>query len=131
VALWTRGGGEQSGGKGVRQSGNDAVQLTIDYLKQETLEPLKGLGNFVLFGVAGSLLLSIGLVLLLVALLRLLQTETGTTFAGNLSWLPYLIVTAAAILVIALAAWRITKGYNARRRGPATAGASAAEKGQS
>ena len=39
----------------------------------------------------------LGVVLLLLALLRLLQTETGTTFAGNLSWIPYLIVTVVAV----------------------------------
>ena len=131
MALLKKGTTEPSGGKGVRQTGTDAVQLTIDYLKQETIEPLKGLGNFVLFGVAGSLLLSIGLVLLLIALLRGLQTETGTTFAGNLSWVPYLIVTAVAIILIGLSAWRISKGYAARRRIPTAAKAPADEKGPS
>ena len=33
-------------------------------------------------------------VLLLLSLLRALQTETGTTFTGSLSWIPYLIVVA-------------------------------------
>ena len=33
--------------------------------------------------------------MLLVALLRLLQEETGA-FDGNLSWIPYLIVTVVA-----------------------------------
>lgn len=104
----------------VRQSGGDTVQLVIDYVKQETLEPLKGLGRFLIFGIAGSLALCVGLLLLLVALLRLLQTETGGTFAGNLSWLPYLIVVAAALLVIGLAVWRVAKGPATRRRQPGT-----------
>jgi hypothetical protein len=101
---------------GVRQSGTDALQLVVEYVKQETLTPLKGLGRYLVFGIAGSLALCAGLVLLAVALLRALQTETGTTFAGNLSWLPYVIVCFAAILVMGLAAWRITKGPAARRR---------------
>jgi hypothetical protein len=107
---------------GVRQSGTDALQLVLEYVKQETLTPLKGLGRYLLFGILGSLTLCGGLVLLCIALLRALQSETGTTFSGNLSWLPYVIVCGAAIVVISLAAWRITKGAAARRRPPSTKG---------
>lgn len=115
MGLFDRAGGG-SGRKGhLRQNGGDAMQLVIDYVKQETLQPLKGLGRFVAFGVAGSLALCIGVVLLLVGLLRLLQGETGSTFGGHLSWLPYLIVAAAGAVVIALGAWRIGKGAAARR----------------
>ena len=42
----------------------------------------------------GSLALTVGAVLLLLAGLRALQTETGTSFTGNLSWLPYLFTVA-------------------------------------
>ncbi|MGH9090272.1 MAG: phage holin family protein [Acidimicrobiales bacterium] len=105
----------RNGGGGLRQSGGETVQLVIDYVKQETLDPLKGLGRFLAFGIAGSLSLCVGVVLLLVAVLRLLQTETGA-FAGNLSWLPYLIVGVLAVVVIALAAWRVARGPAARRR---------------
>jgi predicted cobalt transporter CbtA len=77
--------------------------LLRDYARQETIEPLKGLGRFVAFGVAGSLLVGIGVTLLVLAGLRALQTETGTTFTGNWSWAPYLIVTVAAALVAGLA----------------------------
>lgn len=101
---------------GVRQSGTEALQLVVEYIKQETLTPLKGLGRYLLFGIAGSLALCAGVILLLVALLRALETETGSTFSGDLSWLPYVIVCAAAVLVMGLAAWRITKGPAARRR---------------
>jgi peptidoglycan biosynthesis protein MviN/MurJ (putative lipid II flippase) len=104
------------GTDGLRRSGGDAVQLVIDYVKQETLVPLKGLGRYVGYGILGSLSLCVGVLLLLVALLRLLQTETSTTFTGNLSWLPYLIVSLAAAVVMALAVWRIAQGPAARRR---------------
>jgi len=44
-----------------------------------------------------------GLVGGLLSLLRALQTETGTAFAGNLSWIPYVIsVVALAVLITAL-----------------------------
>jgi hypothetical protein len=102
--------------------------LVIDYLKQETLTPLKGLGRYLLFGILGSVFLCIGVVLLLVGLLRLLQAETGSTFTGHLDWLPYVIVCGAAVLVIGLCAWRITKGAAARRL-PADGKARAATEG--
>ena len=101
---------------GIAKSGSDALQLVVDYVKQETLTPLKGLGRFLAFGIAGSLALCAGLLLLLVALLRALQGETGSTFEGNLSWLPYVIVGAAAMLCLGTAAWRVVKGGGARRR---------------
>ena len=113
-------GGSSHNRDGIRQSGTDAVNLVIEYVKQETLTPLRGLGRYLAFGIAGSLALCVGLVLLLLALLRALQTETGTTFTGNLSWVPYLIVCAVAILIIGLAAWRINKGAAARRLPPTT-----------
>lgn len=77
--------------------------MVRDYARQETIEPLKGLARFVAFGVAGSLLVGIGVTLLFLAGLRALQTETGTTFTGNWSWAPYLIVTVAAVVVAGLA----------------------------
>lgn len=73
------------------------------YAKQEVVEPVKGLGRFLAFGVAGSLLLGVGAVLLSLAGLRALQTETGGTFDGNLSWAPYLIVLAGCAVLIVLA----------------------------
>lgn len=76
--------------------------LVRAYAKQETIEPIKGLGKYAIFGIAGSVLLSLGLVLLLVGGLRALQTETGDTFDGSWSWAPYLIALAGAGLVIAL-----------------------------
>ena len=74
--------------------------LVRAYTKQETVEPIKGIGRSAAFGVAGSLLVSIGLVLLVLAGLRALQTETGTTFTGNWSWAPYLITLAGSAIVM-------------------------------
>ena len=84
-------------------------ELVVAYVKQETLVPLKALGRFVAFGVAGSALLATGTVLLVLAGLRALQTETGETFDGNLSWAPYLITFVGCIVVCALAARAIGK----------------------
>ena len=74
-------------------------ELVVAYVKQETIEPIKGLGRFLAFGLLGSFLLSVGLLMLILSGLRALQTETGTMFGGNLSWAPYLIVFAVAIVL--------------------------------
>lgn len=66
--------------------------LITTYVRQETIDPLKGVGRYVLFGTAGALCTGIGVVMLAVGGLRVLQTETDTTFTGNLSWIPYGIV---------------------------------------
>lgn len=90
---------------GLPGKATDLWQLVVAYVKQETLEPIKGVGRYVAFGLAGSLVLATGLVLLFLGALRLLQDETGTAFTGNLSWLPYLITLLACGLV-ALAAMK-------------------------
>ena len=50
-------------------------ELALAYLKQETVEPAKGLGRFVVAGVTGSVVLGLGLVLLLIGGLRALQDD--------------------------------------------------------
>jgi hypothetical protein len=116
VGLFDRWGGEHGHRARLRESGGDAVQLVIDYLKQEAAGPLQGVGRYFALGVAGSLAMSLGVVILLLGLLRFLQTETDTAFAGNLSWIPYLIVTVVAVGIVALCVWRISRGPAARRR---------------
>jgi hypothetical protein len=103
---------------GLRSTGNETLKLIIDYVKQETLDPLKGLGRFMLFGVAGSVALAIGLVILSVALLRVLQGETGTTFAGNWSWAPYLICTVVVVAVAAVAVRAVSRGQRRTSANP-------------
>ena len=90
--------------------------LIVAYAKQETVEPIRDLGRFLAFGVAGSVVVGLGLSLLLLGGLRLLQTETGDAFEGNWSWVPYLTVLAAAGVAIALAlAARARSTKGARR----------------
>ena len=63
--------------------------LVVGYVKQETVIPLRQLGRYALFGIAGAFFLGLGALLLGVGALRALQTETGDTFAGDWSWAPY------------------------------------------
>lgn len=95
--------------KSIPTLASELLDLVRAYAKQETVDPLKGIGRWLAFGLAGSLLLGTGLLLLAVGALRALQTETGDTFDGNWSWAPYLIVLAACAVVIALVASRIGK----------------------
>ena len=89
--------------KGVPALASELWRLVVTYLKQETVVPAKALGRFVAMGVAGSLLLSVGLVLLILAGLRALQTEFDTPFEDEWSWAPYLITLVVSALVAALA----------------------------
>ena len=106
---------KDSGISGVRKAGGDAVQLTIDYLKQETLGPLKGLGRFLAWGIGGSVAIAIGLLLILIGVLRVLQDETGAHLSGDWSWVPYFVVSVLGIAMVAIAGWRITSGPAKRR----------------
>jgi membrane protein implicated in regulation of membrane protease activity len=85
--------------------------MIVAYVKQETLVPLRQLGRYVGFGIVGSLLLGLGVVLLGVGGLRALQTETGTTFTGDWSWAPYFIMFVVLLLGGAIT-WKVR---NARR----------------
>lgn len=78
--------------KSIPEVMSELKELTISYAKQETVDPLKGQFRWVTFGVGGSFVIALGLSMLGLAGLRALQTETGSTFTGNWSWAPYLIV---------------------------------------
>lgn len=86
-------------------------RLVLAYFRQETVEPVRNLGRFVAFGVAGSLVLGLGVGLLILATLRFFQTETGSTFHGHLSWLPYLIMLVVSVVLAgaAMAGWSMTR----------------------
>jgi hypothetical protein len=87
----------------------EAVDLVKAYALQETVGPIKGAGRWLGMGLAGAVTLAIGLSLVLLGLLRLLQTEFGRSARGSLSWLSYLIVFVVCIGLIALAVSRINK----------------------
>ena len=99
--------------KSIPQVASELWELSVAYAKQETVDPLKGLGRFLAYGVGGAILFGLGSVLLLLSALRALQTETDTAFTGSLSFIPYLIVLAAALVLVGLVVWRVVK-----RKGP-------------
>ncbi len=92
-----------------RQGIGDLIDLVKAYATQETLDPLKGIGRWLGFGLMGSLLLMVGGLSLTLALLRVLQEETGSRFTGNWSWAPYAFTLLAVFMVMGILASRIAK----------------------
>ncbi len=85
------------------------VDFLKRYVQQETLGPLQGVGRWLGMGVAGAAVLGLGLCILLLGLLRVIQTEWERSATGSLSWLPYVIVLLVAVGLIALAVSRINR----------------------
>jgi hypothetical protein len=100
-------------------SAKDIATLSIDYIKQETKEPLQGLGRYVGAGVVGGLLIGFASVLFTLGLLRGIQsalayrhlksTPEGLVvdngpLSGSLSWTPYFLTALACIVLLALIA---------------------------
>jgi hypothetical protein len=84
----------------------DAARLTIDYVKQETIDPLKSLKRALTFGLGGAMLMGTGLVLILLGVLRGIQTLFGATNTGPMSgtntWIPYALGIAVCLAVLGL-----------------------------
>ena len=90
--------------------------MVVQYFREQTLVPLQQLGRYIGFGILGSLLLGFGVIFLGMAGLRALQDETGDTFSGDWSWVPYLIMFVAllfgaGLVWIARTARRAEKEY--------------------
>jgi hypothetical protein len=95
--------------KAQEASVGEVIDYVKEYAKQETLGPLKGAGNWLGYGVAAAVTLSIGLFFLLLGLLRMLQVEWSRSASGNLSWLAYLVTLLVTLLLLALTISRIKK----------------------
>ena len=87
----------------------DVIDLVKTYVKQETVGPLKGIGRKIGIGIAGALLLGLGLFFLALGLLRLIQTKIPRLAEGTMSLLSYLIVIVFCGLVTVLALSRVKK----------------------
>lgn len=87
----------------------DLFELVKTYARQETLGPLRGASRWLALGTAGAAVLGLGLTLLMLGLLRLIQTEWETVATGKWSWVPYLIVLVVVIAILGLTLSRINK----------------------
>ena len=95
-----------------KESFTEALDLVKAYARQETIAPLKNLKRFVGFGVAGGILIALGIFFFALSGLRYMQTHRffGQHLTGNWSWLPYMIVFVFGLVIAVLFALRITKG---------------------
>jgi hypothetical protein len=99
---------------------NEFVSLTVGYAKEQTVDPIRGLGRYLLFGVIGAFMIAIGGGLTALAAIRLVQAETGNHLRGSLTWVPYTSGLIVATVGAGLAAFRIRKSLAkvARERSP-------------
>jgi flagellar biosynthesis protein FliQ len=101
-------------GNSVQRDLDEIKTLALRYIKEETIQPIKEMGRFVLWGAVGSLLVGFGYFFLLFGALRFLQDQFKV-LDGTLSWIPYLIVVVLSAIVIGLTVWRIVSGTAKRR----------------
>ena len=86
----------------------ELVELVAAYARQQTLDPIRGAGRWLAFGLIAVVSLTIGVVMLSLGTLRLLQAEV---FGGATTWsfVPYLIVVALCLAVTAYTVSRINR----------------------
>lgn len=96
---------------------DDLVRTTIAYLKQETIGQLSGLRKLAVLRLVAAICFAFGGVLLVIAAVRAVQTQTGTALSGSLSWLPYLFGLILATSVAAVLAWLTIRAPRARTPG--------------
>jgi len=90
---------------GIAESVTDTWTVLVAYVRQETVEPLRGIFRRVGLGMLGAVIAGVGAIELVLALLRLLQEETGDAFDGNWSWVPYVITLVVVGIVTAAILW--------------------------
>ncbi len=106
-------------GPSVKDDLADIGRTAAKHLREQTVQPLKDTARFAAFGAAGSVFVALGTLLLLIGALRYVQWQFPV-LDGSLSFIPYLVVVALAVVVMGLCAWRIVAGP-AKRRLPAPA----------
>jgi len=90
----------------------ETYELVRDYAKQETLDPLRGAGRWLGVGLIAGFLMSVGIVIVLVGVLRLTQDLLLYTWfvdrADGLSFVPYLVTLAIGIATSAVVWSRVS-----------------------
>jgi hypothetical protein len=97
-------------GKSVSTLLNELVSLIVAYAREQTVDPIRSLGRYVMFGLAGAFLIAIGGGLATLATVRLIQAETGKHLTGSLTWAPYTGGVIVAGVGAGWAAYRIRRG---------------------
>lgn len=102
--------GAKAQAKGALSDVSELKDLVLTYAKQETVDPLRSLLRFVLWGLIGAVLITIGAGLLVLAAVRAAQAEAGPHLHGSLTWVPYVGGLILALVIAGLAVSRIFKG---------------------
>lgn len=91
------------------EGAQEIQRLLIDYAKQETVEPLKTLGDFLKFGIPGALSMFTGVFFVGLATLRLLQTLSPFEGGSWASTVPYLVAIAVLVAALGLIALSLSR----------------------
>ena len=86
----------------------EMYDLLRDYVKQETLDPIRGAGRWMAWAALGAIALILGVTFLMVGLLRLVQAELFAANDGK-TWVPYLIVVVVSFVLVLSSKARIRK----------------------
>ena len=81
--------------------------MVTDYAKQQTVEPLKNLSKWAIFGIAGGIMMTIGAFLLGLGTLRLFQK--WDSLDGGWSFAPYMFVFVMLLVAAGLCFWAMTR----------------------
>jgi hypothetical protein len=90
-----------------QQTLQELWELLRDYARQETVGPLKSLGVRIGKGLAGSVLVALGYFLIVLGVMRFLQTHYDKTIDHN--WIPYFVATAMILVMMFVAYKRMTR----------------------
>ena len=78
-------------------------EMLVTYARQETVDPLKALGRYLGFGLAGAVAIFAGTFFLALGVLRLLQSQGDALAGGSFaSTVPYLVTLAVLLVAIGL-----------------------------
>jgi hypothetical protein len=86
-------------------SPEELINLAKRYVVQETIGPLKRIARVLGIGLAGAGVFGLGAVIVLIGVLRVLQTETGTVFGHDWTFAPYLLTAATGVALVMLVVW--------------------------
>jgi hypothetical protein len=87
----------------------EVIEFVKTYAKQETLEPLKGAGRWLGYGAGAAFAMGLGLTIVLLGVLRLVQTELDRLATGSLSWVAYVVTLVVTLVLLAITLQRVKK----------------------
>ena len=84
------------------EGAQEIQEILVSYAKQETVAPLRHLGRYLGFGIAGSLLVFLGTFFIGLGVLRLMQSFEFFEGSSWASTLPYVIAIAVLGLFVVM-----------------------------